>query len=178
MASPPPSVFTCACACAMAMVPPMRAAKIIQTGFMASPPFLIGSTQGPEGGSDLFGEELRLFPRREVAALVHAVVIDELGISALRPAPRSFILLAREDGDGHGNGDTLGVEEAAPVFPIEAGCGDPRVRQPIERDVVEDLVTRQLARGAGGPGERREHRGGGLAVRVVVVEKPGGQADG
>ena len=28
-------------------------------------------------------------------------------------------------------------------FPIEASRRDPRVRQPVERDVVEDVVSRQ-----------------------------------
>ena len=118
------------------------------------------------------------FPGREVAALVELVVMDELGIRPLCPAPRGLILLARKDAHGHRDGDALGVEEAALVLPIETRRRDPRVRQPIERDVVEDLVTRQFARGARGPVQSRGDRRCRLAVSIIVVEEPGGQADG
>ena len=103
--------------------------------------------------------------------------MDEFRIRSLRPTPRGLILLARKDAHGYRNGDALGVEEAALVLPVETGRGDPGVRQPIERDVVEDLVTRQFARGARGPVQRRGDRRGRLAVGIVVVEKPGGQPD-
>jgi hypothetical protein len=89
-----------------------------------------------------------------------------------------LILLAGKDGHGNGDGDALGVEEATLVFPIEARGRDPRLRQPVERDVVEDLVTRQFAGGARGPVQSRDDRRGRLAVSIVVVEKPRGQADG
>jgi hypothetical protein len=36
----------------------------------------------------LGGEQLRLFPRRKVAASVHFVEVDELVVAALRPAAR------------------------------------------------------------------------------------------
>src|SRR5437879_2660824 len=36
----------------------------------------------------LIHQKLRLFPRRKVPALVELVVMDELGIRPLRPAPR------------------------------------------------------------------------------------------
>jgi hypothetical protein len=87
-------------------------------------------------------------------------------------------LLARKDAYGHRNRDALGIEKATFVFPIETRRRDPRVRQPIQRDVVEDLVTRQFARGARGPVQSRDDRCGRLAVSIVVVEKPSGQADG
>ena len=127
---------------------------------------------------ELCGEELRLLPGREVAALVELVVVDELGIRPLRPTPRGLILLARKDAHGHRDGDALGVEKAALVFPVETRRRDPRVRQPVERDVVEDLVARQFAGGARGPVQSRGDRRGRLAVSIIVVEKPGGQADG
>src|SRR6516162_9088104 len=50
--------------------------------------------QWPEAGANLFREELRLFPGREVAASVELVVMDEVvGIRALCPAPRRLIEL-------------------------------------------------------------------------------------
>ena len=111
-------------------------------------------------------------------AFVDLVVVDELGIRPLCPTPRRLILLAGKDAHGHRDGDALGVEKAALVFPIETRRRDPRVRQPVERDVVEDLVARQFARGARGPVQSRGDRRRRLAVSVIVVEQPGGQADG
>ena len=85
-------------------------------------------------------------------------------------------MLAGEDGHGHRDLDAFGVEKAALILPIETRRRDPRVRQPIKRDVVEDLVSRQFARGA--RGQSRDDGRGRLAVGIVVVEEPGGQADG
>jgi hypothetical protein len=80
-----------------------------------------------------------------VPTLVEFVVVDEFGIRALGPTPGGLILLARKNAHGHRNGDALGVEKATLVLPIETRRRDPRVCQPIKRDVVEDLVTRQFA---------------------------------
>ena len=55
----------------------------------------------PEPRADLVGEELRLLPGGEVAALVDLVEVDEVGVGLLRPAPRRLILLAGKD--AHGN---------------------------------------------------------------------------
>ena len=92
-----------------------------------------------------------LLPGRKVPAFVDLVVVDELGIRPLCPTPRGFILLARKDAHGNRNRDALGVEEAALVFPIETRRRDSRIRQPVKRDVVEDLVTRQFSDGARRP---------------------------
>ena len=113
-----------------------------------------------------------------MTTLVDLVEVDQVGVGLLGPAPRGLVLLARKDGYGNWDGDALGVEEAALVFPVETRRGNTRVRQPIERDVVEDLVARQFARGARGPVQGRGDRRGRLAVGIVVVEKPGRQADG
>src|SRR6202042_434118 len=79
-------------------------------------------------------------------ALVELVEVDEVaGIRALGPAPRGLIELVGEDADGIRNGDVLGVEEVRLVLPIETSRGNPGVRQPVQRDVVEDVVTRQGA---------------------------------
>jgi hypothetical protein len=106
--------------------------------------------------------------------------MDELGIRAFRPTPWRFILLARKNAHGHRNGDALGIEKTTLVFPIETRCRGPRVCQPIERDVVEDLITRQFAGGARSSVQRRGDRRGGLAIRIIVVEsqaaKPMGES--
>src|SRR5215831_2348999 len=95
-------------------------------------PVLAWLAQCPERRADLFGEELRLFPGGEVAALVDLVEVDELRVGPLGPAPRRLILLAREDAHGHRDGDALGVEEATLVLPVETRRGDPGVREPVE----------------------------------------------
>ena len=104
-----------------------------------------GSAQRSECSPDFLSENLRLFPRGEVAAFVDLVVEDEVGIGLLRPTPRGLILLSRKDGYSHRNLDAFGVEKAALVFPIETRRRDARVRQPVQSDVVEDLVTCQFA---------------------------------
>src|SRR5262249_21333723 len=91
----------------------------------------------PECGAQLLGEQLRLLPGSEVATLVDLVVIDQVGVRPLRPASWCLILLAGKDAHGHWNGDALGVEEATPIFPVEARRRDSGVCQPVERDVVE-----------------------------------------
>jgi hypothetical protein len=49
-----------------------------------------------EGRAELLGEELRLFPRREVAAFVERVVVDEFGIRPLGPTPLGLNLAKAE----------------------------------------------------------------------------------
>src|SRR5215203_6763064 len=106
------------------------------------------------------------------------VVINKFWISALCPAPRGFILLAGKDRHRHRNGDAFCVEEPALVFPIQARRRDTGVCQPVKRDVVEYLVTRQLTSCAGRSVESRSDGGGRLAIGVIVIEKPGSEADG
>src|SRR5271163_2260109 len=102
-------------------------------------------TQRPERSSQLRAEKHRLFPGREVAAPVELVVIDEFWIRPFRPAPRGRVDLVRKDAHGNGNGDVFDVEEGQLVFPIQTRRRDRCVRQPIERDVVEDVVSREAA---------------------------------
>ena len=76
-------------------------------------------------------------------ALRELVEMNEFGIRPLRPTPRSGIELVRKDAHGNGNGDAFGIElpEFAPNLPIEPGAGNRRVRQPGDRDVVENVVA-------------------------------------
>src|SRR5215216_4235686 len=138
----------------------------------------MSSPQRAEADAELVREQLRLLPGGEVTAPVDLVEVDEVGVGLLGPASRRLVLLAGEDRYGNRDLHSLGVEEAALVLPVEARSGDPGVRQPVERDVVEDLVTRQLARLALGALQRLGNRHGGLALGVVVVEQPGGKANG
>src|SRR5215813_10190232 len=89
------------------------------------------STKRLKGRSELSHEDHWLLPCREVAALLDLVVIEQFGICPLRPAAWSLVLLAGEDSHGHRDLDTLGIEEAALVLPIDTGGRDSRIRQPI-----------------------------------------------
>src|SRR5262245_5036252 len=67
--------------------------------------------QWPKAHTNLFREELRLFPRREVPALVELVVVDELRVRLLRPTPRERIELVGENADGDRDSDASDAEE-------------------------------------------------------------------
>src|SRR5215211_164221 len=122
-----------------------------------------------EAGAELRGEQVRLLPGGEVAALVDFVEMDELGVRLLGPAPRRLVLLAGEDGHGHRDLHALGVEEAALVLPVQAARGDSGVRQPVERDVVAALVTRHLPCGTPRPGHHPGHALSDVATGTVVA---------
>ena len=77
-----------------------------------------------------------------MTALRQPVVVDQFGIGTLRPAPRSGVDLVREDADPDRQVDTLGGEERELALPIETSRRDRRVRQPVECDIVEDVVAR------------------------------------
>ena len=124
-----------------------------------------------ERRAHLFGEKLRLLPGREVTAFVELVVVDELGIRAFRPTPRSLIELVGEGAHGDGDLDAHRREEGKLVFPIETGRGNRRVGQPGERDVVENVVSRQAF------GLPVEGAGDQLVAADVMVEEPGGEPD-
>jgi len=67
-----------------------------------------------------------------VAAFGELVVMDELGIRALRPTPRGWIELVRKGAHGNRGGDAFGIEkpEFTPILPIETGARKRSVRQP------------------------------------------------
>ena len=67
---------------------------------------------------------------------------------------------------------SFGAKKAKLVFPIETSRRNRRVRQPVERDVVEDIVSRQAL------GLPVKDACDELVAARVVVEHPGGQADG
>ena len=80
-----------------------------------------------------------------MAAPVEPVVVDEVvGIRAFGPASRGLVELVGEDADGERDRDGLGVEEVRLVLPVQAGRGNPGVGQPVERDVVEDVVSGEV----------------------------------
>src|ERR1700679_3664526 len=80
-----------------------------------------------------------------MAAFWEPVVMNEFGVRLFCPAPRGWIEFVREDAHGNRDGDAFGIEkpEFAPILPIETGARKCRVRQPGDRDVVEDVVARE-----------------------------------
>src|ERR1700693_5314256 len=158
----------------------VRKSRTKRLSFMAKYPFSYEREAGVSSGSvhrfkrraEVAHEELRLLPRREVAALVVPGVKDELGIRLLRPALRRLIELLREGAHAGRDGDVLRCEEREMALPVETGRGDGRVREPVERDVVEDVVSRQSLGHSVEDADDERH-----AARVVV-EHPGGQNDG
>ncbi len=90
--------------------------------------------------------EFRLLPSGEVPAPVELVEIDEIvRVGALGPAPRGLIKLVGKDADGEWDGDVLGVEEVGLVLPVQPSRGNSGVRQPVERDVVQEVLRREGA---------------------------------
>src|SRR5713226_10408306 len=98
--------------------------------------------------------------------------MDELGVRPLRPTPRGGVDLIWKGADGNRDGDVLRGEKGKLVFPIQTSRRDRRVRQPVEGDVVENVISRK-ALGLAGKDARHERLTG-----FVVVEYPGRQADG
>src|SRR6476661_4952334 len=132
----------------------------------------------PEPGADLLAEELRLLPGRKVPAFVELVVMNELGIRPLGPAPWGRKEVVREGAHGDRDVDAFDIEKAEPALqlanplPVETARGDSSGRQPEERDIVEDIVSGK-ARGLSGKGARDQ-----LQAAGVVIEEVGREADG
>src|SRR6516162_3609944 len=134
-----------------------------------------------KAGTKLFRKELRLFPGREVTTFFRLVEIDEFLISPLRPTPRRSIVFAGKDAYGGGDSDVGGIIKVEVSIPIEAGRRNRCVGQPVERDVVDDIVSCQVISGMTidrVPDHGRHDHRRRLSVTVAVVEHPGCQADG
>src|SRR5262245_32291679 len=107
-------------------------------------------------------------------ALREPVVVNQLRIRTFGPAPRSLIEFVRENAHGNRDGDAFGAEIAAlaPEFPVETGARNRRVREPGDRDVVENVVTRETLRLS------IENASDELQTARIVVEEIRSQADG
>src|SRR5580692_9561268 len=99
--------------------------------------------------------------------------MDEIGISLLGPAPRSRIEFVGKDAHGGRDNDAFhGEERITLVFPIETSPRERRIRQPGERDVVEDVVSCEAFVFSGK--NTRDH----LVAAGVVVKEVSREADG
>src|SRR6202051_5100126 len=98
--------------------------------------------------------------------------MNEFGIRPLCPAPRGWIEFGREDAHGNRDGDAFDAEERRElVLPVEAGARKRRVRQPGDRDVVEDVVAREAF------GFSLENTCDQLVAARIVIKEISRQAD-
>src|SRR5215211_1298663 len=100
-------------------------------------------TQRPERRSHFRAKNERLFPGSEVSALLELVVMNELWKRPLCPRSRSRIDFVWEHAHRHWNRNILHIEKRQLVFPIKTSRRDCRVRQPVQCDVVEDVISRE-----------------------------------
>ena len=114
-----------------------------------------------------------------MAALVHLVEVDDVRVARLDPAARRPPDLTGERREAERDRRRRqrlvacgrGVRPVG--LPVRAGRGGAGARQPVQRDVVEDVVAGEVARGL-----PVDERVGDLVVGVgVVVDHPGGQSD-
>src|SRR6478672_13357902 len=107
----------------------------------------------PERRAKLARKEIGLFPGGEVAALVDLVEVGEVGVDRLDPAARGSPDLAGERGEADRHGDRrrgLAARkrcgQRACVLPVRPGRRRRGAGQPVQRDVVEDVVPTEVAR--------------------------------
>ena len=93
--------------------PPIATIESRHAGWRADAPQM-DLRNGLNAAAQFGGEELRLLPGREVAAFVELVVVDQLRIRLLRPAPRRRIDLVGKGAHGDRDLDAPDVEEACP----------------------------------------------------------------
>src|SRR6266849_3237112 len=126
---------------------------------------------GSKRRAHVLGEGLRLLPCREMRPFGVELVLDEVGIGPARPAFRRLVDLLGEGAHTHRERDPTRREEFASTRPIEPCRRHRRVGQPVERDIVEDVVARQALLSA------VEDAGDQLVAADIVVDHPRGEAD-
>ena len=102
-------------------------------------------------------------------AFGQAVAVDEVGIRLLCPAPRRRVELVGKDAHGSRQLHAFRGKESELAFPVQASRGNGGVRQPIERDIVEDVLSRQSLR------LPVNYTCDETVAAIVVVEHPGSQ---
>ena len=78
-----------------------------------------------------------------MTAFGEPVVMNEPGVRPSVQLSRGRVDLVGKGAYGDGNGDPFRGEKRQLAFPIEPRRRNRRVRQPVERDVVEDVVSRK-----------------------------------
>ena len=97
--------------------------------------------------------------------------MNQFGIRFLCPALRGCIELIGIRAHGSRKRHTFRREKRKLAFPIQPCRRDPRIRQPVKRDVVEDVVSRKTLSLA--VKDTRDQ----LVTAYVVVEYLSGEAD-
>src|ERR1700736_3591723 len=92
--------------------------------------------------------------------------MDQFGVRPLRPASRGGKEFVWKDAHGGRGNDASDAEERITlVLPIETSLRERRIRPPGERDVIEDVVSREAFAPAGK--NTRDHL---VTARVVIKE--------
>src|SRR5438445_8345572 len=106
-------------------------------------------SQWSKCGSQFFREELWLFPGGKVSSPVFFVVVAEVPVGFLDPAVWGAEDLIGKDGYGDKDFDVwrcdargCGRCSCSSALPVGARGGGPRVGEPVEGDVVENIVSR------------------------------------
>src|SRR6202035_5115879 len=98
--------------------------------------------------------------------------MDQFGIRPLRPASRSRKEFVGKHAHGGRYDDPSDAEERITlVFPIETSPRERRIRQPSERDVVENVLSCKAFAASGK--DPRDH----LVAARVVIKEISGKAD-
>src|SRR5262245_49626188 len=105
-----------------------------------------------ERRAQLRREQLRLLPRGEVSAPVSLLEVADIRVRVIYPTARGLPDLAGKRGDTDRQrylrrslaGRTC-LSQDSSVLPIRPGRRGAGTRQPVQRDVVEDVVARQVA---------------------------------
>src|SRR3954469_24248254 len=111
------------------------------------------SAECPERRADLAGEQLGLLPGGEVATLVDLVEVDDVRVARLDPAARRPPDLAGERREAERDrrrrqrlaARGRGVRPVG--LPVRAGRRGAGAGQPVQRDVVENVVAGEIPRG-------------------------------
>src|SRR5688572_2959223 len=98
--------------------------------------------------------------------------MNQLWVRPLRPAERRAVNLVGKDAHSDRDRNVRSIKKRQFVFPIETGRRDCRARQPEKGDGIEHIVSGQTCNFA--VKSTRDE----LQTARVVVEHPGGQADG
>src|ERR1700733_13872009 len=136
------------------------------------------SAQRAERRPDLGREQFGLLPGGEVTALVDLVEVIEARVRLLGPGARGPEDLAGERGEADRKLDRRArlsgrMGCGLRVLPVRPGRRGPGAGQPVQRDVVEDVIPGQATGGL-----LVDKRAGELVVGVgVVVKHPGRQGD-
>src|SRR5215475_2725446 len=132
---------------------------------------LLHSPHRLEGRSQLVREDRRLLPGGEVPALFCHVEVAEARVGLLCPAPRGLPDLPGERGEADGNRDRRRsfarrdyLRARQCVLPVRPGGRGSGARQPVQRDVVDDVIAGETARWL-----PVDERAGDLVVAVRVV---------